>query len=76
MKLEDVVDEVARSLEFHRLTDYLYRLATTFSVFYEECPVLSAGDEIRSSRLILCDLTGRVLERGLAFLGIAAPDRL
>ncbi|MBO0892591.1 MAG: hypothetical protein J2P14_16875, partial [Acidothermales bacterium] len=28
------------------------------------------------SRLRLCDLTARVLERGLGLLGIHAPDRM
>ena len=76
LQFEDVVEDVARSLEFHWLTGYLYGLATTFSAFYQQCPVLRAPDAIRRSRLTLCDLTARVLQRGLSFLGIAAPDRL
>ena len=30
----------------------------------------------RDSRLALCDLTARVLEQGLALLGIDAPERM
>jgi arginyl-tRNA synthetase len=72
-----VVAEVAESLEFHRLAGYLYGLATAFTAFYERCPVLRAeGGEVRDSRLALCDLTARVLGRGLELLGIAAPDRM
>jgi arginyl-tRNA synthetase len=71
-----VVAEVAESLEFHRLAGYLYRVATGFTAFYERCPVLRAEGEVRESRLALCDLTARVLGRGLALLGIRAPDRM
>ncbi|WP_435124764.1 arginine--tRNA ligase [Micromonospora tulbaghiae] len=71
-----VVDEVAGSLEFHRLTAYLHRLAVVFSAFYERCPVLRAEGPVRESRLVLCELTGRVLRQGLDLLGIRTPERL
>ncbi|MCO1618813.1 arginine--tRNA ligase [Micromonospora sp. CPM1] len=71
-----VVDEVAGSLEFHRLTAYLHRLAVAFSAFYERCPVLRSEGPIRESRLMLCELTGRVLRQGLDLLGIRTPERL
>ncbi|MBQ0906353.1 arginine--tRNA ligase [Micromonospora sp. U21] len=71
-----VVGEVADSLEFHHLTGYLYRLAAAFSAFYERCPVLRAERPIRDSRLVLCDLTARVLRQGLYMLGIQTPERM
>lgn len=40
-------------------------------------PVLKEGYEAtRDSRLALCDLTARVLQQGLALLGIEAPERM
>lgn len=71
-----VLSEVVESLEFHKLTGYLYGLATTFTTFYERCPVLKAAEPARTSRLVLCDLTARTLARGLDLLGIAAPERM
>ncbi|MFI7609419.1 arginine--tRNA ligase [Micromonospora sp. NPDC049366] len=71
-----VVDEVAVNLEFHHLAGYLYRLAATFSAFYERCPVLRADEPLRESRLVLCDLTARVLRQGLHVLGIRTPERM
>ncbi|BFU46294.1 arginine--tRNA ligase [Krasilnikovia sp. MM14-A1004] len=71
-----VLAEAGRTLDFHRLTGYLYGLATAFSAFYEKCPVLSAPPAVRASRLALCDLTARTLRQGLDLLGIATPDRL
>jgi arginyl-tRNA synthetase len=71
-----VLEGVAESLEFHRLAVYLYGLASTFTGFYERCPVLRAEGDVRQSRLALCDLTARVLAQGLDLLGIAAPDRM
>jgi len=61
----------------HRLCTYLFDLAQDFTAFYEHCPVLKAEDEAtRQGRLALCDVTARVLARGLDLLGITAPDRM
>ncbi len=60
----------------HRLCTYLYELATAFTGFYEHCPVLKADGALRESRLVLCDITARVLERGLDLLGIGAPEQM
>jgi arginyl-tRNA synthetase len=69
--------EAGDTLRPHRLAGYLYDLATAFTAFYETCPVLKAPDEAtRASRLALCELTARVLARGLKLLGIAAPERM
>lgn len=71
-----VVTEVTGDLECHRLAQYLYGLASGFTDFYERCPVLRAEGEVRTSRLVLCDLTARILKLGLGLLGIAAPDQM
>lgn len=72
-----VVSEVARDLEPHKLCTYLFDLATAYSTFFENCPVLKAEtDELRRSRLAMVDLSARVLERGLGLLGIEAPEKM
>jgi arginyl-tRNA synthetase len=58
------------------LANYLYELASTFHGFFEACPVLKSDGATRASRLALCDLTARVLEQGLALLGIQVPSRM
>jgi arginyl-tRNA synthetase len=69
--------EAGATLRPHRLCGYLYDLATAFTGFFETCPVLKAPDDAtRRSRLALCELTARVLARGLSLLGIAAPERM
>jgi arginyl-tRNA synthetase len=61
----------------HKLCSYLFELAGAFTTFYEQCPVLRAGDDAtRDSRLHLCHLTALLLARGLSLLGIDAPDRM
>ncbi|WP_328989145.1 arginine--tRNA ligase [Kribbella sp. NBC_01245] len=70
------VEQVAETLQPHRLCGYLFELATTLSAFYELCPVLTSEGETRASRLALCAATRRVLGDGLGLLGITAPDSM
>nr|WP_236046136.1 arginine--tRNA ligase [Streptacidiphilus fuscans] len=71
------VDAVAESCEPHRLCSYLSALASAFSTFWEQCPVLKAEDgAVRDTRLLLCALSARTLAQGMDLLGIEAPERL
>ena len=77
LSFDGAVQATAELLQPHRLCAYLYDLASAFTTFYETCPVLRAPtDEQRRSRLVLCELTARVLETGLGVLGIEAPERM
>ncbi|HTR92100.1 MAG TPA: arginine--tRNA ligase [Trebonia sp.] len=71
------VTQVADSAEPHRLCGYLFEVASLFTTFYEQCPVLKADDDgTRLSRLALCAATLRVLTTGLGLLGVPLPDRM
>jgi arginyl-tRNA synthetase len=71
-----VLDAVAEEYRPNFLCNYLYDLAGRFTTFYENCPVLKAEAEQRPSRLVLCDLTARVLRQGLAVLGIETLEQM
>lgn len=59
------------------ITSYLWDVAKAYSVFFQNCPVLKAPNEgIRQSRLLLCDLTARVLKQGLDLLGISVLEKM
>jgi arginyl-tRNA synthetase len=71
------LEAVAEELRPNYLCNYLYELAGKFTGFYENCPVLKADDAAtRNSRLALCDLTARVLQQGLATLGIETIEQM
>lgn len=63
-----------RDLLPNRLSDYLYDLAEKFHAFFRDCRVEGADEE--SSRLVLCELTGRILKQGLQILGLKTMDRM
>jgi arginyl-tRNA synthetase len=72
-----MVTQLGETAEPHRLCAYLFDVASLFTTFYEECPVLKAQTEaLRVSRLALCALTLDVLTMGLDLLGVPAPERM
>jgi arginyl-tRNA synthetase len=76
IRFGDIVDEVARTLQPHKLCNYLYELSGALAIFYEQCPVLQSSGAVRDSRLAVCLATKRVLAAGLTMLGIEPLERM
>ena len=72
----EIVPQVLNDFRPNILANYVFELANSFHTFYEACPVLKSEEPVRSSRLALCDLSGRVLQRGLDLLGIKVPEKM
>jgi len=70
------LEAVAEEYRPNFLCNYLYELAGYFAGFYENCPVLKAEPAERASRLVLCELTARVLKQGLEVLGIETLEQM
>ena len=68
--------QVAETTQPHLLAGFLFDVASAFTTFYEQCPVLQAGPATRDSRAGLSALTLRVLLTGLDLLGIPVPERM
>lgn len=62
----------------HKVAAYVYQLASLFTTFYDQCPVIRPrpAQDIVENRLFLCDLTARTLHQGMALLGIRTPEKL
>ena len=74
---EPALASTVETAEPHRLAAFLFDLASDFTTFYEQCPVLKAPDPaVRQSRLALAALTLNVLLSGLGLLGIPVPERM
>ena len=58
------------------LASYLLDLARAYHSFFQSCPVLKSEGAVRKTRLVLCELTARILRKGLELLGIEVPERM
>ena len=71
-----VLEAAAEESRPNFICNYLYELAGRFTSFYENCPVLKSEQRQRASRLVLCELTARVLRQGLEVLGIETLEQM
>src|SRR5262249_7444910 len=77
LRLEETLLAAAAEYQPNLITTYLWDLAKAYSGFFQNCPVLKAETPaLRDSRLLLCDLTARVLQLCLALLGIKTVERM
>ncbi len=76
LQLSEILGYVEETLLPNHLCQYLFELSQKFNQFYDKCPVLAAEEPLRTSRLVLCDLTARTLKLGLSLLGISVVERM
>jgi arginyl-tRNA synthetase len=76
VRFSEVVPSLLEDFRPNLLANYLLELAKAFHSFFEACPVLKSEGETQNTRLVLCELTSRVLEKGLGLLGIGVPERM
>ncbi|MFL1732469.1 arginine--tRNA ligase [Moraxella oculi] len=76
LQFEECLIITAKDALPNTLALYLYELAGVFSAFYEHCPILTADEPTKSSRLQLAALTAKTLKQGLELLGIQTVERM
>jgi arginyl-tRNA synthetase len=77
LRFPESIDLALEDCRPNYVTQFLFATADCFTKFYEECPVLKEPDPaLRASRLLLCDLTARLLQKGLGLLGIRTSDQM
>jgi arginyl-tRNA synthetase len=76
-RLDDVVEQVVRSLEFSVLAKYAFGLAQLFNAFYHHYPILNEEDAARKRwRAAGVAYFRRQLARALDLMGIEVPRRM
>ncbi|NQE36917.1 arginine--tRNA ligase [Microcoleus asticus] len=76
LQFNEVINAVEGDLLPNRICQYLFELSQKYNQFFEQCQVLKSEEPLRTSRLILCDLTARTLKLGLELLGIKVLERM
>ncbi len=76
MEFPELLDEVSRNYEVHRLARYSMELAREFHNFYEKYRVITEDKNLTSARLGLVTATKIVLANVLNLMGIKAPNKM
>lgn len=75
-KFKETVKKATDTYEPSVLTRYIIDIASAFSKFYNECPVICDNEKLKEARLALTYATGISLKKGLEILGIECPERM
>ena len=70
----NLIEDVAKNYQIHKLANYAYELANLFNNFYEKSPVLKEEDfNKKMSRILLVKAYNRLIRNVLQILGINSP---
>lgn len=72
--LRYVLTQITIDLLSHHLTEYLFKLAEYFNVFFRDCRV--EGDPTQNERLLLCEVVAKIMRQGLQILGLKVVERM
>jgi arginyl-tRNA synthetase len=76
-RLDEIVEQVIRSLEFSVLAKYSFTLAQAFNAFYHRSPILNEErDDVRRWRAAAVIYMRNQLTRSLDLMGIEVPARM
>ena len=76
-RLDEVVEQVVRSLEFSVLAKYTFSLAQAFNAFYHRSPILNEErDDVRRWRAGAGIYVRDQLKRALDLMGVEVPPRM
>jgi arginyl-tRNA synthetase len=76
-RLDEIVEQVVRSLEFSVLAKYAFGLAQAFNAFYHRSPILNEErDAVRRWRAAAVIYLRNQLTRALDLMGVAVPARM
>jgi arginyl-tRNA synthetase len=76
-RLDEVVEQTIRSLEFSVLAKYAFSLAQAFNAFYHRAPILNEErDDVRRWRAAAVIYVRNQLRRALDLMGIEIPPRM
>ena len=76
-RLDEVVEQVIRTLEFSVLAKYAFTLAQAFNAFYHRSPILNEErDDVRRWRAAAVIYLRHQLAQALDLMGVAVPARM
>ncbi|CAK1587144.1 unnamed protein product [Parnassius mnemosyne] len=81
LRFPEIILKVANDLYLHSLCEYLYEISSTFTEFYDKCYCVEKDKDgqivnIFYERLMLCEVTARIMEKCLDILGIKTVSKM
>ena len=76
-RLDDVIEQVVRTLEFSILAKYAFSVAQSFNAFYHRAPIVNEErEDVRRWRAVAVIYVRDQLTRALDVMGVEIPARM
>lgn len=75
-EMPEMINEAAKDYNPSALTRYAYELAQAYHKFYDGCSIKDAEQDVKLSRLALCDAARTTLRNVLTLLKVEAPEKM
>lgn len=73
----EVIQQAAENYSPAMMANYCYELVKAYNHYYQDTPILKRVDpELANFRVLLSWQTGKIIEKGMALLGIDVPDKM
>nr|CAD7265752.1 unnamed protein product [Timema shepardi] len=81
LRFPEVLMKITKDLCLHHLCEFVYDIATSFTEFYDSCYCVekdSSGEivKVNMSRILLCEVTAKILRQCFHILGLKAVSRM
>ena len=81
LRFSEIIIKISDDLFLHSLCEYMYEVATAFSEFYDNCYCVEknkSGEivKINMGRIILCEVTAKVLAKCFDILGLTLVEKM
>ena len=81
LRFSEIIIKISDDLFLHSLCEYMYEVATAFSEFYDNCYCVEknkSGEivKINMGRIILCEVTAKVLAKCFDILGLTPVEKM
>ncbi len=73
----EIVRDAASNFSPALIANFVYELVKEYNQFYHDYPILKEENKaLRDFRLMISEVTGRIVYSGMSLLGIEVPDRM
>lgn len=73
---KEAIEKAAERYEPSVIARFLVAVATSFNKFYNDCPILQADVKVKQARIILVDLTQKIILDACSLLGLSCPEEM
>lgn len=74
LQYEETINKTILNLNPNILTNYIYKLAEKFHIFFHSCKIINS--DFQDSRILICEITRKTIKQSLKLLGLKTINKM